>query len=118
VTKQLGFTIGPPPVPEVTDIVSQRLLVNINDASQTAHDAAIGGAAPWPEIVVNPGDRVRLTVVNVNAAGTLSAPGPALEFTAVDDMPPPAPDAPLLLSRRDVFGDAAPRHGDSSSSTG
>lgn len=95
---KFGYTLAAPEIVDTTTaIVRFKAVV---DGVETIEDLAVGQA---PSEVIAPLDTaVVLAFAAIDQAGNVSAYSPALEFIAVDDIPPAVPNGPVMMSHREI----------------
>jgi len=84
----LRYTINMPPAPAISDLGSREVTIDL--------DGVQSGMSLKPtdttfQFDCDRGVNVTLTMVDVDTSGNKSAPGPALTFLSVDNIPPPVP---------------------------
>jgi hypothetical protein len=99
-SKQMGYTVGHPELPTPNDVVKVRLYATVDGTASAPVDLAPGDTY---EVVTNPGAKVEVTFTSLDDTNNESAHSPALDFAAIDDIPPPVPGAPTVLSHREIL---------------
>lgn len=94
----LRYTITAPPL-GAPDVVSRKVTTEINGQATEA-DFPVNQT----ELVrdFNDNDVVKIFFTDTDDAGNVSPPGVALEFTAVDTIPPSAPGAPTVTNVEEI----------------
>jgi hypothetical protein len=84
----LFYSVSAGPVVD-SDVTERRLTVTVNDATVSTKSYA-ASTVTFDEVNVNQGDRVVLTLVDVDDAGNVSEPA-LCEFVGSDSLPPVKP---------------------------
>ena len=88
-----------PPADTAPDVVKYEFTASIAGQPDQVVTQDKGGAQA--EVKANDNDSVSLVCVEIDDAGNRSAPSPAFVFTAVDTIPPGAPEAPGVTLLRE-----------------
>jgi hypothetical protein len=101
---RFGYRIQPPAISD-TDTVKLRLYIKVNDVELDPVELA--PTADY-ELIVKTGDHVILSYTALDSQNNESEHSSLLQFTAVDDIPPSAPGAPIIAAHRQLADVPAP----------